>query len=170
MGVLIGMIVITSLMEERMRPVNQGEKIDMRTLFIPAILALGLLTNPVHLLAQEPKMESPKLLAVLFHADWCSTCHVIEPKLDQVKRQFQDQSVLFTQFDLTDDFTKDQAAHYAALLGLEQVFRENLKRTGFVLLVDWPSKKVLGKITKDKSPEEIKSILLHAQMGHPVGN
>jgi thiol-disulfide isomerase/thioredoxin len=142
----------------------------MRKRFTLAILILGFLTAPIQILAQEAKIEPPKVLALLFYADWCNSCKVLEPKLNQVKRDFQDQSILFTRFDLTDDFTKDQAAHYAALLGLEDVYHENAKKTGFVLLIDWPSKKVLGKITKEKSPEEIKSMLTHAQMGHPVGD
>ena len=140
----------------------------MRKVLAFAGLTLGFLTAPIYMLAQEAKIEPPKVLALLFYADWCNSCKVLEPKLNQVKRDFQDQSVLFTRFDLTDEFTKDQSAHYAALLGLDDVYRENAQKTGYVLLIDWPSKKVLGKITKDKSPEEIKSMLTHAQMGHPV--
>lgn len=142
----------------------------MRKVLAFAVLTFGFLTAPIYMLAQEAKIEPPKVLALLFYADWCNSCKVLEPKLNQVKRDFQNQPILFTQFDLTDEFTKDQSAHYAALLGLEEVYRENAKKTGFVLLIDWPSKKVLGKITKEKSPEEIKSMLTHAQMGHPVGD
>ncbi len=140
----------------------------MKKILTPTVLALGLLTAPIQMFAQDPKIEPPKLLAVMFHADWCATCKVLEPKLNQVKRDFQGQSVLFTQFDLTDEFTKDQSARYAALLGLENIYRENANKTGFMLLINWPSKRVLGKITKEKNPEEIKSMLTHAQMGHPV--
>ena len=142
----------------------------MRKVLAFAVLTLGFLTAPIHMLAQEAKIEPPKVLAVMFHADWCSTCKVLEPKINQVKRDFQNQPVLFTQFDLTDDFTKDQAARYAALLGLEDLYRENSNKTGFMFLIEWPSKRVLGKITKEKTPEQIKSMLTHSQMGHPVGD
>ncbi len=135
-----------------------------------ALLVFGLLTTPFQLLGQEPKIEPPKLLAVMLHADWCATCKTLEPKIAKVKQDFQGQPILFTQFDLTDDFTKDQAARYAALLGLEDLYRENANKTGFMFLIEWPSKRVLGKITKEKTPEQIKSMLTHAQMGHPVGN
>lgn len=142
----------------------------MKKILTLAVLALGCLTAPIQMFAQDPKIESPKLLAVMFHADWCATCKALEPKIDQVKRDFQGQPVLFTRFDLTDEFTTDQSARYAALLGLENIYRENANKTGFMLLINWPSKKVLGKITKEKSPEEIKAMLTHAQMGHPVSD
>jgi thiol-disulfide isomerase/thioredoxin len=134
------------------------------------ILVLSLLSGSLQLLAQDPKIEPPTLLAVLFHADWCATCKVLEPKLEQVKRDFPNESVLFTQFDLTDDFTTDQSAYYAASIGLEKIYRENANKTGFVLLIDGKNKKVLGKITREKTPEEMKSMLRRALIGHPVSD
>lgn len=146
---------------------------NMKGTFVAVIFGFALLAMPANRLAQqaqgEIKVEQPKLLALLFYADWCNSCKVLEPKLDQVKREFQTKSVLFTRFDMTDDFTKDQSAHYAALVGLEKFYGENAGKTGFMLLIETGSKKLLGKITKDKSADEIKSMLTHALMGHPVG-
>ncbi|MEW6213288.1 MAG: thioredoxin family protein [Acidobacteriota bacterium] len=119
---------------------------------------------------KDQKIEQPGLLAVLFYADWCNSCKILEPKLNQVKREFQDKSVLFTRFDLTDDFTKDQSAHFAALIGLENFYRESEGKTGFMLLIDGQSKKLLGKITKEKSPDEIRTMLTHALKGHSTND
>ncbi len=105
------------------------------------------------------------MLAVLFYADWCNSCKTLEPNLNKVKRDFQGQSILFTRFDLTDDFTKDQSAQYAALLGLENYYQENAGKTGYMLLIDRQSKKVLGRITKQNSPEEIKAAISNALAG-----
>ncbi|MCA1574111.1 MAG: hypothetical protein LC770_06140, partial [Acidobacteria bacterium] len=119
-----------------------------KRVLISTVLVLGISTVLVALKAQEglkdKKVESPKVLAVLFYADWCSSCKALEPNLNKVKRDFQGQSILFTRFDLTDDFTKDQSAQYAALLGLENYYQENAGKTGYVLLIDRQSKKVLG--------------------------
>ncbi|MCI0523852.1 MAG: thioredoxin domain-containing protein [Acidobacteria bacterium] len=145
----------------------------LKKIFVITLMALGLLSAPAALFAQAPKqepkpaskVEPPRLLAVLFYAGWCGSCKVLEPKLDQVKRDFQGQPVLFTRFDLTDDFTNDQSARYAATLGLENYYRENAGKTGYLLLIDAKSKKLLGKITKLNSPEEIRAMLKQALAG-----
>ena len=140
-------------------------KIKSKLAFV--LLALCLLSTPVYLFAQEPakqesKIEPPKVLAVLFYADWCASRKVLEPKINQVKREFQGKPVLFTRFDFTDKFTGDQSGRYAALIGLDNYYRENDGKTGFMLLIDTQTKKLLGKITKDKSADEIKTMLTHA--------
>jgi len=55
-----------------------------------------------------------------------------------------------------DEFTNDQSANYATLLGLENW---NGGKTGYVLLIDAKTKKVLGKISKQASPTEMKAAL-----------
>lgn len=109
--------------------------------------------------AQGPTLEQPKIVGVLMYADWCSSCKVLEPKLNQVKPGFQGKPILFTRFDLTNDFTKDQSARYAALLGLEKLYKDNADKTGYMALIEWPSRRNVGMITMDKSPEEIKTML-----------
>ena len=140
-----------------------------KRVFISTVLVLGISPALVALKAQEEaknqKVESPKVLAVLFYADWCNSCKALEPNLNKVKHDFQGQSILFTRFDLTDDFTKDQSARYAALLGLENYYQENAGKTGYMLLIDTQSKKVLGKITKQNSLEEIKAAFSNALVG-----
>ncbi|MCI0387850.1 MAG: thioredoxin domain-containing protein [Acidobacteria bacterium] len=150
----------------------------LKKIFAITLVALGLLIAPPTPFAQAPKQtpkpptkfEPPKVLGVLFYADWCGSCKALEPKLDQVKRGFQGQPILFTRFDLTDDFTNDQSARYAALLGLENYYRENAGKTGYMLLIDAQSKKLLGKITKLNSPEEIKTMLTQTLAGRASGD
>ncbi len=138
---------------------------NMRRLSL-AVWALVLLSMPLGLRAQEQakeqKVKPPKVLALLFYADWCKACKVLEPKLNQVKRDFQGKPILFTRFDLTDEFTTDQSARYASLLGIENYYRENAGKTGYMLLIDVENKKALGKITQQNSLEEIKRTLAQA--------
>ncbi len=132
------------------------------------ILLLSVLSISVIAQEKQPpkqKVEPPKVLAVLFYADWCSSCKELEPKLNKVKRDFEGKPILFTRFDLTDEFTNDQAAQYAALLGLENYYTENAGKTGYMLLIDSQSKKVLGRINKQDSPAEMKAALTKALSG-----
>ena len=62
------------------------------------------------------------------------------------------------------------AARYAALLGLENYYRENDGKTGYMLLIDAQSKKLFGKITKLNSTEEIKTMLTQAIAGRSSGD
>jgi thiol-disulfide isomerase/thioredoxin len=103
------------------------------------------------------RLEPPRVLAVMFHADWCPTCKVIEPRLHAIEREFAGQPILFTRFDLTDDFTLEQSARYAALLGLETHLEQSSGRTGYLLLFERESKKLLGEVRVKMSDDEIRA-------------
>jgi len=58
-----------------------------KRVFISTVLVLGISPALVALKAQEEaknqKVESPKVLAVLFYADWCNSCKALEPNLNR---------------------------------------------------------------------------------------
>jgi thiol-disulfide isomerase/thioredoxin len=105
-----------------------------------------------------PAAQLPKVVAVEFYADWCAACKVLTPKFSEARSSFQ-KSILFARFDLTNDYTKDQSAYFAAVAGLEEVYRRGNGRTGMVALVDAKSKKVLSVVSSTKSVEEIRTML-----------
>lgn len=108
------------------------------------------------------RVDATRVLAVMFHADWCPTCKIIEPRLRNIEREFAGQPILFTRFDLTDDFTIEQSARYAALLGLETYLEQSSGRTGYMLLLDRETKKVLGEVRVKMSDDEIRAALTNA--------
>ena len=108
---------------------------------------------------QVVKAELPKVIAVEFYADWCASCKVLMPKVAEVKSELQGKPILFTRFDMTNEFTKEQASYMAGFTGLEEVHRKGGGRTGFLALVDAKTKAVLGVINKDKTVEDIKKML-----------
>ena len=103
--------------------------------------------------------EKPKVVGVLFYADWCASCKVLDPKLDKVKKQFTDQPIYFTRVDMTDDCTKKQSGMLAEWVGLGEIYREHASKTGFMLLIDPQTKKVLSKLTKTQSEAELKAAM-----------
>ena len=128
-----------------------------KLLFI--LVSLTLASASVASWAQQTLPEEPEVVGVLMYADWCGLCKVLEPKLEAVKQEFQDQPILFTRFDLTDEYTISQSARYAALLGLGDLFVENRNDTGYMELVEWPSRRVLATLNSQMSPEEIRAAL-----------
>ena len=124
--------------------------------FLPTLL-LGLA-----LAVASTAAEPPKVVGVLFHADWCSSCKALAPKLAAVKPDFAGQPVLFTQVDFTDDSTRAQADLLAAWLELGPAYAEQGRKTGFMLLLDGRTRRVLGRLTKTQGEEELRATIAQA--------
>ncbi|MFQ5799194.1 MAG: thioredoxin domain-containing protein [Bacteroidota bacterium] len=103
--------------------------------------------------------RAPKIIGLLMYADWCQSCKVLEPKLDKVKKDFKDKGIFFTRLDMTDEFTIYQSSLYASWVGFEEIFKENEGRTGYMLLIDPNSRKVVGKLVKTQTPDEIRAAI-----------
>lgn len=126
------------------------------TALLVGIAAAGLSQLSARADSAAQASAKPKVVGMLFYADWCNSCKVLEPKLQGVKQDFKGTGVLFSRFDLTDDFTKEQSALFASLLGWSNIYEDN-QATGFMLLVDPKSKRVLGRLTKAQSPDELRA-------------
>ncbi len=96
---------------------------------------------------KERTITSPKLIAVMFHSDYCGSCKAMEPRIKDAAEKLTDKPVLFVTLDLTDDKTKKQAELLAGALGLDKVWSENHTRTGFMKLVNADSKEAVETIT-----------------------
>lgn len=122
-----------------------------------ALACLGLALTTAAAAAPAAAAAKPKVVGVLFYADWCASCKVLEPKLDAVKRDFAGKSIVFTRVDMTDDFTKSQSALLAAQLGVGAAYAENAPKTGFMLLLDAATGRVLAKLTKTQTEDELRA-------------
>jgi len=109
--------------------------------------------------AEEAKAE---VVGLLFYADWCGSCKVLDPKLEAVKPDFADAPILFTRVDATDAFTKHQSALFASRIGLSKIYEENASSTGFMLLIDADSGKVLDKLVKTQTEAQLRSSIQKA--------
>lgn len=120
--------------------------------------------------AEHPKAEHPKadlaegtrVIGLLFYADWCAACKVLDPKLEAVKPEFADQPIAFTRVDLTDEDTTAKSVKHVRDLSLEKIYAEHEGRTGFVLLVDAREKRVLGRLTHDQSEGDLRQAISKA--------
>lgn len=119
------------------------------------VLLLALTSNMANA-QQQKSAETPKVLGVLMYADWCSKCKQLDPKLEEIKPQFEGQSILFTQFDMTNDFTIDQSEKLAGMLGLDGLFKEHEGSTGYMVLLDAQTNEVLTTLKHDQSKEQLK--------------
>lgn len=107
--------------------------------------------------ADDP--DDPQVIGVLLYADWCGSCQVLEPKLDEVKSEFSGAPILFTQFDKTDDFTTEQSRLYASWTGLDALFDEHEGSTGYMVLIDAETHEELARLTRDQTEEELRETI-----------
>ena len=110
---------------------------------------------------QGDAARSPRVIALTFYADWCGTCRVVEPRFKEALESFSDQPLLTVKLDKTDRDSK-QAEYMLAALGLGELWREHAGKTGYVLLVDAESKRVVDTITRAHDTEAMGTRLRRA--------
>jgi len=126
-----------------------------------AVLAALLLAAPGLPAAGEgAESVEPERIAVLFYADWCGSCEVLDPKIKEARSELEaDAKTLFVTFDLTDDAARAQTAMLAETLGLGSIYEAHGGKTGFMLVVDADDPSILHKLTKTDDVATIRTRL-----------
>jgi thiol-disulfide isomerase/thioredoxin len=96
------------------------------------------------------EVAAPKLLVVKYHADWCGKCKAMQAPLETARAAVADEPVLFVTFDFTDTTRAKQSEYLASVLGFDDAWGQYERQTGFGLLVDPASGKVVGEL---RSPD-----------------
>lgn len=99
--------------------------------------------------------EPPEVVALHFHADYCGSCKVLNPKLEEARAELGNIPLLYVKLDHTDKNTTYQAKLMIEALGLDEIYYAQKKATGYVLLIDVETKTIVGKLTKKDSSEKI---------------
>jgi len=101
---------------------------------------------------------APKVVAITFYADWCPGCKELKPKLEAVMATAGEQPALFVKLDQTDKKSR-QSEFLLASLGLGELWKEHAGRTGYTLLVDSKTKKVVATFQASQTIESMKAAL-----------
>jgi thiol-disulfide isomerase/thioredoxin len=105
--------------------------------------------------ADNHSEASVKVIGVKMDAEWCGKCRVMNPKLDAIMPSFMNQPVLFVKFNMTTDFTTQQAGLLAKRMGLEILFEEHQGKTGYMVLLDAASGEILQILNSDLSEDAL---------------
>jgi len=98
-----------------------------------------------------------KIAAINFHGDNCPKSKILDSKVSTLNGKFGD-NVVFVEFDLTDENSKVKTKNLAAEQGLTPILESN-NGTGFIVLYDLKSKKVLAKIDNSLSANDMEQAI-----------
>jgi len=126
----------------------------MKKLLLMLALALGTM-GPA-------QAVETKVFGVMFYADWCHYCQILDPKLDKVRKEFEGTAFKFQRIDMTDDSRLYASFNEAKALGLGRIVRAYGQGTGFMLLVDARTGQVVDQIVARHSESQIKAKIQQA--------
>lgn len=138
-------------------------------IFTMFLLTLGISFTPSEASAEIAGNETDEIsiIGVKMDADWCGKCKVMNPKMDNVMPEFIGEDILFVKFNMTNDFTIQQAGKLAARMNLSSLFEEHKGSTGYMVLVNAETGEVLHTLQSDLSEGElirnIRSVLKSVQ-------
>ena len=138
----------------------------LKNLLFIAILAagavgFGLLSRTGATEANYVLAEKPEIIAATFSSAWCSSCKILEPRLETVVPDFADKPVKFVKLDFTLG-QRGAVAEKAKREGLGDVYPQYKGATGFTLLVDADTGEVVDSLTIRHSEKAMRTAIAQA--------
>ena len=84
-------------------------------------------------------VEKTKTTIVFFYADWCPSCKVVEPRIEDAIQSLDEDKkddLTIVKFDFSNEFTQGESAGLAGQYGLSELYNEYAPGTGFAVLID----------------------------------
>ena len=119
---------------------------------------------PQMIVNSKEAIDDARVAAVLLRADWCSSCKILEPKLEVVKTKGPIDGLAHVALDYTD---RDKEALYATAEKFRvgeaiHAYLDGDVTTGIILLVDLSSNKVFGDLRKGWTEEDLRRAMVDA--------
>ncbi len=115
-------------------------------LFVTAASSLGLTIGAGGYAAAQSyalMQSKPDIYVVMFRADWCPPCKVVEPRLAEALQGLQDPRIEFVNIDISGGYA-DWNANAVFDRGIVDQYNMWLGVTGFAAIIDGDTKKTLG--------------------------
>lgn len=89
-------------------------------------------------------LRTPDVYVVMFKADWCAPCKVVEPNLQQALGQLRDPGIEYIEIDISNPGLSEVGAHRAFDRNIVPQYNQWLGITGFAAIIDGDTKQTLG--------------------------
>lgn len=122
---------------------------------LPIFISLMTLMNSCLAWSASP-VKPAEPMAVFIEADWCMNCKVLEPKLRDAFKGFE-QQINLVNIDVTDDRRFFESKQVVFKLGVPKLLKGSIS-VGWVALIDRNGNQV-GKLMQDMSVDEMKRAL-----------
>lgn len=86
---------------------------------------------------------TPDVYVVMFRADWCAPCKIVEPRLNQALTSLRDPRIEYVHIDISRG-NGDLNAHTVFDRGLVKQYNSWMGITGFAAIIDGDTKQTLG--------------------------
>jgi len=113
------------------------------------ILAASMIT------AKAQAQHTPELYVVMFRADWCAPCKIVEPNVSQALNTLRDPSIEYVTIDISNPNLSEISAHYAFDRQIVPQYNRWLGVTGFAAIIDATTKTTLGCVNMQYSPNDM---------------
>lgn len=111
--------------------------------------------------AQYSYETKPEIIAATFSSAWCSSCKILEPRLEALVPDFADKPVKFVKLDFTLG-QRGAVAEKAEREGLAHLYPQFKGATGFTLLVDADSGEIVDSLTIRHSEQAMRAAIAQA--------
>jgi len=88
--------------------------------------------------------QRPDMYVVVFRADWCGPCKIVEPNLSRAMGMLGDQGLEVVMIDITTPASSERSAHMAFDRNIVGQYNQWYGTTGFVAMIDADTKRTLG--------------------------
>lgn len=122
--------------------------------FIKAALPALLMTLGFGGTTQAYYGQTPDVYVVMFHADWCAPCKVVNPLLDEALNRLRDPRIEYLRIDISGG-SGDYNANAVFDRGIVQQYNMWLGVTGFAAIIDGDTKQTLGCINMNYDAESM---------------
>jgi thiol-disulfide isomerase/thioredoxin len=119
------------------------------------IFSAAQVTSSASAQAQIQSQVQPELYVVMFRADWCPPCKIVEPNISQALSSLRDSSIEYVTIDISNPNISEISAHYAFDRQIIPQYNRWLGVTGFAAIIDATTKTTLGCVNIQYSPDDM---------------
>ena len=95
--------------------------------------------------------------AVNFYADWCGSCKILDPKVEEARTGSDLEDIAFYTFDMSDSESIARTKKLAAAESIDPLLQIYGAATGFLVLYDREKNEVVKTITSAYGTDDIKT-------------